>query len=59
MTEEEKEEYHKLSDSYYGNYFDSINSIDWLNKHHFDYRGLVPKNLAIEITEENNPYELD
>lgn len=59
MTEEEKEEYHKLSDSYYGNYFDSVNSIDWLNKHHFDYRGLVPKNLAIEITEENNPYELD
>ena len=56
MTEEEKEEYHKLCDSYDGIYFDSVNSIDWLNKHHFDYRGLVPKNLAIEITEENNPY---
>lgn len=22
--------------------------IDWLNKHHFDYRGLIEKSLAIE-----------
>ena len=59
MTGEEKEEYHKLCDIYYGIYFDSINSIDWLNAHHFDYRRLIPKGLAIEVTEENNPYELD
>lgn len=59
MTEEEKEEYHKLCDSYYGIYFDSIYSIDWLNKHHFDYRGLIEKGIAIEVTEENNPYNLD
>lgn len=59
MTKEEKEEYHKLCDSYDGIYFDSVNSIDWLNKHHFDYRGLVPKNLAIAVIEENNPYKLD
>ena len=32
---------------------------DWLNTHHFDYRGLIPKGLAIEVTEENNPYQLD
>lgn len=50
MTEEEKEEYHKLCDSYYGIYFDSIDSIDWLNKHHFDYRGLIKKNLALDCT---------
>ena len=31
--------------------------IDWLNAHHFDYRGLVPKGLAIAVTKENNPYE--
>lgn len=31
--------------------------IDWLNKHHFDYSGLIEKRLAIEVTEENNPYE--
>ena len=29
---------------------------DWLNAHHFDYRGLIEKGLAIEVTEENNPY---
>jgi hypothetical protein len=31
--------------------------VDWLNAHHFDYRGLIGKGLAIEITKENNPYE--
>ena len=25
--------------------------IDWLNAHHFDYRGLIPKGLAIEAPE--------
>lgn len=29
---------------------------DWLNAHHFDYRGLIPKGLAIS-TEEFNPYK--
>ncbi len=24
--------------------------IDWLNKHHFDYRGLIEKGLAIDAT---------
>ena len=31
--------------------------LDWLNAHHFDYRGLIEKGLAIEVTEENNPYK--
>ena len=31
--------------------------LDWLNKHHFDYRGLIEKGLAIEVTKEKNPYE--
>ena len=31
--------------------------IDWLNEHHFDYRGLIERGLAIEVTEENNPYK--
>ena len=30
---------------------------DWLNAHHFDYRGLIEKGLAIEVTEYNNPYK--
>ena len=29
---------------------------DWLNAHHFDYRGLIEKGLAIAVTPENNPY---
>ncbi len=30
---------------------------DWLNARHFDFRGLIEKGLAIEVTEENNPYK--
>lgn len=52
MTEEEKKEYHKLCDNYYDIYFDSIGSIDWLNAHYFDYRGLIEKGLAIEAPED-------
>ena len=29
---------------------------DWLNAHHFDYRGLIPKGLAIAVTKKNNSY---
>jgi len=32
---------------------------DWLNAHHFDYRGLIEKGLAIEVNESNNPYGKD
>lgn len=35
----------------------SMDAIDWLNAHHFDYRGLIEKGLAIEVTKENNPYK--
>ena len=27
------------------------NNIDWLNAHHFDFRGLIEKGLALEATE--------
>lgn len=30
---------------------------DWLNAHHFDYRELIKKGLAIAVTNENNPYK--
>jgi len=30
---------------------------DWLNRNYFDYRGLIPKGLAIEVTKDNNPYK--
>lgn len=61
MTEGEREEYKKLSLIVVQNYdsviLPNMNEIDWLNAHHFDYRGLISKGLAIEVTESNNPYE--
>lgn len=32
---------------------DLIDLIGWLNKHHFDYRGLIEKGLAIDATGKN------
>ena len=31
--------------------------VDFYNQYHFDFRGLIEKGLAIEVTEENNPYK--
>ena len=45
MTEEEKDEYYKTYDWNYGI---QGTPFDWLNKHHFDYRGFIPKGLALE-----------
>lgn len=63
MTEEEQKEYHKtFRAEVYGRgfvYVESIRSFDWLNKNMFDYRGLIEKGLAIEVTEEFNPYNED
>ena len=63
MTEEQKKEYGKVCD------LDTeilskhpidvtpfpalYNSQDWLNKNHFDYRGLIPMGLAIDATNLN------
>ena len=62
MTEEEEDEY----DSMFSNarriycnceYYDTVQEddipdfIDWLNAHHFDYRGLIEKGLALEAPE--------
>lgn len=52
MTEEEKKEYEATCTDWY----ETLETYDWLNAHHFDYRGLIEKGLAIEVTEDNNPY---
>lgn len=47
MDEEQKKEYYDkycLSDYY------ALEKFDWFNKNHFDYRGLIPKKLAIDAT---------
>lgn len=49
MTEEERKYFQKLAFPY--------DFVDALNKCHFDYRGLIPKGLAIAVTKENNPYK--
>ena len=34
-------------------HFHSILELEWLHKHHFDYRGLIEKGLAIDATGKN------
>ena len=53
MTEEQKDEFDRLYT------YDALiinpqwELIDWLNKNHFDYRGLIEKGLAIDATNLN------
>ena len=51
MTEEETKEYRNLSDHECVDDFLNMEAIDWLNEHHFDYRGLIEKGLALEAPE--------
>ena len=57
MTEEQKTELMELmykADTPFGAIFsENIDYFDWLNKHHFDYRNLIDKNLAIDCTNLN------
>lgn len=57
MTEEEEKEYRKTMDKYISNSDDfskyteyswTIDTFDFLNAHHLDYRGLISKGLAFE-----------
>lgn len=58
MTEEERKIFAKLLFSDLpGVNEDFYKSIDYLNSIHVDYRGFIEKGLAIEVTEENNPYK--
>ena len=54
MTEDEKEEYRNECNKVLSMPF-KINGpypiVDWLNAHHFDHRGLIERDLAIEAPE--------
>ena len=51
MTEEQKQEYQYLTERWmYDSSYSIGDSIDWLNAHHFDYRCLIEKGLAIDAT---------
>lgn len=54
MTEGQKQEYQHITERrMYDSFYSISDSTDWLNAHHFDYRGLIEKGLAIDATELN------
>lgn len=64
MTDDERKEYNDIVKNII-DFYDCTKSedvcffvvlIDWLNAHHFDYRGLIERGLAIKVTPDNNPY---
>ena len=71
MTEEEKEELKQLSNDYLDEWENTKTSLErwkldakesylrfvFYNSHHFDWNDLISKGLAIEVTENNNPYK--
>ena len=71
MTDEEVKEIQKINwqfcksvECFVGSEDDGYCSVSqmadilkYLRKHHFDYLGLIDLGMAIEVTEENNPYE--
>ena len=58
MTKAQKKEYNNLCETILDDFghpasFDTVDSLDWLNENHFDYRGLIPMGLAIDATNLN------
>ena len=53
MTEEERKEYFATwgYETIHGMGVPCSETYDWLDKYHFDYRGLIEKGLALEATE--------
>ena len=56
MTEKEWENYQKIRmidwvhGDINGTFINAGSIVDWLNAHHFDFRGLIEKGLAIDAT---------
>ena len=63
MTEKQRKELQELhfdyisdeifNDTEFVYHYDCMHLIDWLNKNHFDWRGLIPLDLAIDATDKN------
>ena len=52
MTGEEVDEFTQFDIYHNGEYvMPNYQAIDWLNAHHFDYRGLIERGLALEAPE--------
>lgn len=61
--EQDRVRFHRIFDGehfgilvYFFNKIYSLEQLDWYYSKHFDVRGMIPLNLAIEVTDENNPY---
>lgn len=52
MSEKQNHEFLSTCNGYC-DYYWTEETFDWLNKNHFDYRGLIEKGLAIDATELN------
>lgn len=62
MTDEEKEEFNRIREIVEVRLFNAVSKDgftlafheldDWLNRHHFDYRGLILRGLAVEAPED-------
>lgn len=56
MTDEELEDYQKIrmidwvDGDINGTFINACSIVDWLNAHHFDFRDLIEKGLAIDAT---------
>ena len=50
MTEEQEREIVSITYSNHNDMVIASLTIDWLNKNHFDYRGLIEKGLALDAT---------
>ena len=51
MTSDERFEYDELQHFYTHGLDFNVDEVDWLLSHHFDFRGLIPMDLALEAPE--------
>ena len=53
MTDKQEEEFQSLNGWNRCVFPQTEEAFDWLNKNHFDYRGLIEKSIALDATELN------